>query len=93
MKDFFIAGIREIEPVSKKLCKYVAAFYYLDKYLIALSATRGGVSAASFANITGASERIVSASFSLAFLITTGIVKILLKTTLNKKEAKKACQK
>lgn len=75
MKDFFIAEIREIEPVSKKLCKYVAAFYYLDKYLTALSATRGGVSAASFANITGASERIVSASFSLAFLITTGIVK------------------
>ena len=37
--------------MSKALSKYVAAFYYLDKTLLVLSTTSGGVSMASFATV------------------------------------------
>ena len=39
-----------------------------------------------FATVTGTPVGIVSASLSLAFLLSTGLVKILLKTTTNKKK-------
>ena len=71
--------------MSKRLSKYIASFDYLDKSLIVLSITTGSVSIASFATVTGAPVGIVSASFSLAFSISTGIIKKLLKTTKNKK--------
>ena len=46
----------------------------------------GSIYIASFATVIGAPVGIASASFSLAFSISTGIVKKLLKTTRNKKE-------
>ena len=66
--------------------KYIASFDYFDKSLIVLSATSGSISIASFATVIGAPVGIATASFSLAFSISTGIVKKLLKTTQNKKE-------
>ena len=51
-----------------------------------LSITTGSVSIAQFASVIGAPVGIVSASFSLAFSISTGIIKKLLKTTGNKKK-------
>ena len=42
--------------------KYVTTFDYIDKILIVLSATTGGVSIISFASIIGASVGIASAS-------------------------------
>ena len=39
-----------------------------------------------FAIVIGASVEIASASFSLAFSLSTGFIKKLLKTTRNKKE-------
>ena len=53
-------------------------------YLIVFSATSGSISIASFATVTGATAGIASASFSLEFSISTGIVKKMLKTTQNK---------
>ena len=50
-----------------------------------MSITTDSISIASFATVIRAPVWIVSASFSLAFLISTGIVKKLLKTTRNKK--------
>ena len=35
-KDYFIAEFLEREATSKSLCKYIAAFDYFDKSLIAL---------------------------------------------------------
>ena len=61
--------------MSKRLIKYIASFDYFDKLLIVLSATPGSISIASFATVTGTPVRITSASFSLEFLICTGIVK------------------
>ena len=72
--------------MSKNLCKYIASFEYFDKSLIVLSVATGSISIASFATVIGAPVGIISASFSLAFSISTGIIKKLLKTTRNKKK-------
>ena len=56
------------------------------KSLIVLSVTTGSISIASFATVIGAPVGIESASVSLAFSISAGIVKKLLKTTRAKKK-------
>ena len=86
IKDYFIADIRERELMSKNLSKYIASLEYFDKSLIVLSVATGSISIASFATVIGAPVGIISASFSLAFSISTGIIKKLLKTTRNKKK-------
>ena len=72
--------------MSKRLSKYIASFDYFDKPLIVLSVTTGSISVASFATVIEAPVRMASASFSLAFSISTGILQKLLKTTRNKKK-------
>ena len=72
--------------MSKRLSKYIASFDYFDKPLIVLSVTTGSISIASFATVIGAPVGIISASFSLAFSISTGIIKKLLKETRNKEK-------
>ena len=86
IKDYFVAEIKERELMSKRLSKYIASFDYFDKSLIVLSITTGSVSIASFATVIGTPVGIVSASFTLAFSISTGIIKKLSKTTINKKK-------
>ena len=85
IKDYFVAEIKERELKSKRLGKYIASFDYFDKSLIVLSITTGSVSIASFTTVIEAPVGILSVSFSLAFLISTPIIKKLLKTTRNKK--------
>ena len=72
--------------MSKSLNKYIASFDYFDKTLIVLSATSGGISIASFAIVIGTPVGTASASLSLTFSLSTGLVKKLLKTTRNKKK-------
>ena len=72
--------------MSKRLGKYIASFDYFDKALIALSATSGNISIASFVIVIGIPVGIASASLSLTFSLSTGLVKGLLKTTRNKKK-------
>ena len=86
IKDYFIAEIKQRELTSKRLSKYIASFDYIDKPLIVLSVKTGSISTALFATVTGAPVRMMSASCSLPFSITTGIVKHLLKMTRNKKK-------
>ena len=86
IKDYFVAEIKERELMIKTLSKYVASFDYFDKSLIDLSVTTGSISIASFETFVGAPVGIASASFSLAFSFSTGIVKKLLKRTRNKKK-------
>ena len=86
IKDYFVAEIKERELMIKRLSKYIAFCDYFDKSLIVLSATSGSVSIASFATVIGTPVGIVSAILSLTFLLSTGIVKRLLKTTRNKKK-------
>ena len=74
IENYFHQEINQRKSCSKKLSKYVAAFDYIDKVLIVLSATSGGVSIISFTSIVGAPVGIASASFTLIFSLTTGIV-------------------
>ena len=71
---------------SKKLNRYVTVFDCIDKILIILSATTGGISIISFTTAIGAPVGIASASFALIFSLTTGIIKKLLNITINKKK-------
>ena len=59
--------------MSKRLSKYIASFDYFDKLLTVLSVTTDSISDTSFATVI--KQLIVSASFSFAFSIFTGIVK------------------
>ena len=65
-------------------CFYVTVFDYIVKILIVLSATSSGVSIISFTSIAGAPVGIASASLTLIFSLTTGIV------CYNKKQKEKA---
>ena len=63
---------------------YDTIFDYIDKILIILSATTGGISIISFTTAIGAPVGIASASFTLIFSLTTGIIKKLLDITRRK---------
>ena len=89
IENYFIKEINQRKSCSKKLSKYVAVFDYIDQALIVLSATSGGVSIISFTSIIGAPVGIASASFTLIFSLTTGIIKQLLNITRNKNKKHK----
>ena len=84
IKDYFYSEIQERKVMSKKLSKYIAAFDYIDKNLIVLSAISGWISIISFTSVIGVPVGITSPSFSLVFSLITGIIKKLLKITKNK---------
>ena len=56
--------INQRKSCNKKLSKYIAVFDYIDRILIALSATTGGVSTISFATVVGAPVGIASATYN-----------------------------
>ena len=78
IENDFINAINQQKSYSKKLYRYVTIFDYIDKTLIILSATTGGISIISFTTSIGAPVGIASASFTLIFSLTTGIIKKLL---------------
>ena len=86
IENYFIGEINQRKSCNKKLSKYIAAFDYRDKILIVLSATTRGVSIISFRSFVRAPVGIASASFTLIFSLTTGIVKKLLNITRKKKK-------
>ena len=87
IENYFHEEINQRKSCSKKLSKYVAIFDYIDKILIVLSATTGGVSICLFTSVVGAPVGIASAVFTLIFSLTTGIVKKLLSTTRKKRQS------
>ena len=74
IENYFIKEFNQKKSFSQKLNKYGTTFDYIDKILIVLSPTNGGVSIISFTNIIG----IASASFTLIFSLTTRVIKKLL---------------
>ena len=74
IQNYFHQEINQRKSCSKKLNKYVTTFDYIDKILIVLSATSSGVSIISFTSFVEASVEITSASLTLIFSLTTGIV-------------------
>ena len=87
IESYFIEEINQRKSCSQKLSKYVTTFDYTDKILIVLSTTTRGVSIISFTSVIGAPVGILSASFTLIFSLTTGIVKKLLNITRKKEKA------
>ena len=86
IENYFHEEINQRKSCSKKLSKYVTTFDYIDKILIVLSATSSGVCIISSASVVGAPAGIASASLTLIFSLTTGIIKKLLSITRNKKK-------
>ena len=87
IKDYFNSEIQERKTMNKKLSKYIAALDYVDKTLIVLSVTSGGISIISFASAIGVPAGTESVSFTLTFSLPTGIIKKSVKD--NKKQKKK----
>ena len=85
IENYFYQEINQRKSCTRKLNKYVTAFDYIDKILIVLSATSSGVSIISFTSIVGAPVGIASASLTLIFSLTIGMVKKLLNIRRNKK--------
>ena len=77
IENYFINEIDERKQYNKKLIRCVIIFDYIDKILIILSAITGGISVISFINVIGRP----SASFTLIFSLSTGIIKQLLNIT------------
>ena len=86
IKNYFYQEINERKSYIRKLNKYITIFDYIDKTLIILSATSGGVSIISVISIVGLPVEIATASFTLIFSVAKEIIKILLKITRNKKK-------
>ena len=78
IKDYFNNEIKERKDIIKKLNKYLVSFDYLDKIFIALSASFGTLSIASYASVVGIPVGIAGSSLTLIFTIGTGISKSLL---------------
>ena len=86
IENYFYQEINQRKSRSKKLNKYLTTFDYIDKILIVLRATSSGVSIISFTSIIRAPVGIASASLTLIFSLTTGIVKELLNITRKKRK-------
>ena len=86
IENYFNLEINQRKSCSKKLSKYVVAFDYIDKILIVLSKTSGGVCIISSVSVVGAPTGIAGPSFTLIFSLTTGIIEKLLSITRNKKK-------
>ena len=86
LKIILLQRLKKENLWAKILYKYIASFEYFDKSLIVLSVAASRISIASFTTVIGTPVRIMSASCSRAFSITTGYVEKLLKTTRNKKK-------
>ena len=86
IENYFHQEINQRKLCIKKLSKYNIVFDYINKILIVLSATTGGVSIISFTSIVGVPVGIASVSFTLIFSLTTGIIKKITKHNKNQKE-------
>ena len=86
IRDYFNNEIKERKDVIKKLNEYLVSFDYLDKIFIALSASFGTLSIASYASVVGTPAGIAGSSLTLIFTIGTGISKSLLNVTKKRKK-------
>ena len=86
IRDYFDNEIKERKDIIKKLNRYLVSFDCLDKIFIALSASFGTLSIASYASVVGTPAGIAGSSLTLIFRIGTGISKSLLKVTKKRKK-------
>ena len=89
IRHYFNNEIKEREDIIKKLNKYIGSIDYLDKIFIALSASFGTLSVASYVLVVGTPAGIAGSSLTLIFTKGTGISKSLLKVTKKRKKKHK----
>ena len=75
IENYFHQEINQWKLCSKNISKYVAAPDYIDKILIVLGVTSGGVSIILFTSFVAVPVGIASASFTLIFSLTIGVIK------------------
>ena len=90
IENYFNSEVSQRKSCIKKLSKYITTFDYIDKVLIVLIATSGGVPIISLTSVVGTPVGIASAILTLIFSLTKGIIKKLLSITRSKK--KKHCK-
>ena len=78
-ENYFHEEINQRKSYNKRLSKHANAFDYIDKVLIVLSVSSGGVSNFSSTSAVGASIGIAGASFTLTFSLTAEIIKKITK--------------
>ena len=88
-KSFFIAEINDREKMRKTLNKYITAHDYANRILFVLSGESSGVSLYSLTTANLTPIGVASASISLLFLTSNGIVKMLFKAMRKKKQKRK----
>ena len=81
LRYYFNNEFKERKDIIKNLNKYLVSFDYLDKIFIALSASFGTLSIASYASVVGTPAGISGSSLTLIFTIGPGISKLLLNVT------------
>ena len=86
IKEYFDNEIKERKDMIKKLNKYLVSFDYLDKIFIALSASFGTLSRATYAAVVSIPVGIAGSSLTLIFTIGTGLNKSLLRLTKRRKK-------
>ena len=89
IRDYFNNEIKERKDIIKKLNKYFVSFDYLDKIFIALSASFGMLSIASYASVVGTPAGIAGSYLTLISTKGTGISKSLLNVTKKRKKHNK----
>ena len=85
-ENYFNSEINQRKLCSKKPNKYVSAFDYVNKILIVLNVTTGGVCIISHSTVVGAPVGIANAGSTIVFSLATGIIEKLLTTTKKKKK-------
>ena len=75
LETISLLRLEKENKTSKRVNKYIASFDYFNESLIVLSTTSGSISIVSFATVIVAPVGIASASFSIAFSVSTEIVK------------------
>ena len=86
IRDYFNNEIKERKDIIKKLNKYLVSFDYLDKIFIALSASFGTLSVASYTSVIGTPVGIAGSSLTLIFTVGTSISNSLIKVTEERKK-------
>ena len=86
VRDYFNNEIKERKDIIRNLNKYLVRFDYLDKIFIALSASLGTLSIASYASVVGTPAGTAGSSLTLILTIGTGISKSLLNVTKKRKK-------
>ena len=67
IENYFNSEINQRKLCRKELSKYVTAFDDIDKILVVLSATTGGICIVSHATVAGAPVGVASAGFTIVF--------------------------